>query len=157
MHDTKERLSLLWIFALLNYLYADVVALFAIAGSRNSFEPLSPWALMGSAVLMEIPIAMILALLSGCFQLAVAFRVDLLLTPRQHVLRREVAGGTVQADVVVMLHVALDQTPCIFQRQRRSRAGGPPSPASFYFLNYRRVPHPFVTKAGFPSEQKGGR
>jgi len=47
MHDTKERLSVLWIFALLNYLYADVVALFAIAGSRNSFEPLSPWALMG--------------------------------------------------------------------------------------------------------------
>jgi hypothetical protein len=59
MHDTKERLSLLWLFALLNYLYADVVALFAIAGSRNSFEPLPPWALMGSAVLMEIPIAMI--------------------------------------------------------------------------------------------------
>jgi uncharacterized protein DUF6326 len=61
MHDTKERLSLLWIFALLNYLYADVVALFAIVGSRNPFEPLSPWALMGSAILMEIPIAMILA------------------------------------------------------------------------------------------------
>ena len=61
MHDTKERLSLLWIFALLNYLYADVLALFAIAGSRNSFEPLPQWALMGSAVLMEIPIAMILA------------------------------------------------------------------------------------------------
>jgi hypothetical protein len=61
MNDTKERLSLLWIFALLNYLYADVVALFAIVGSRNPFEPLSPWALMGSAVLMEIPIAMILA------------------------------------------------------------------------------------------------
>jgi len=56
MHDTKERLSLLWIFALFNYLYADVVAC-----SRNSFEPLPPWALMGSAVLMEIPIAMILA------------------------------------------------------------------------------------------------
>jgi hypothetical protein len=34
MHDTKERLSLLWIFAWLNYLYADVVALFAIAGSQ---------------------------------------------------------------------------------------------------------------------------
>src|SRR5881398_1117078 len=61
MHDTKERLSVLWIFALLNYLYADVVALFAIAGSRNSFEPLPPWALLGSAVLMEIPIAMIVA------------------------------------------------------------------------------------------------
>ena len=61
MHDTKERLSLLWIFALLNYLYADVVALFAIAGSRNSFDPLPAWALMGSAILMEIPIAMTLA------------------------------------------------------------------------------------------------
>ncbi len=45
MHDIKERLSLLWIFALLNYLYADVIALFAIAGSRNLFEPLPP---MGS-------------------------------------------------------------------------------------------------------------
>jgi hypothetical protein len=61
MHDKKERLSLLWIFALLNYLYADVIALFAIVGSRNPFPPLPPWALMGSAVLMEIPIAMILA------------------------------------------------------------------------------------------------
>jgi len=61
MHDTKERLSLLWIFALLNYLYADVIALFAIVGSRNPFQPLPQWALMGSAVLMEIPIAMILA------------------------------------------------------------------------------------------------
>src|SRR5262249_43402940 len=61
MHDTKERLSLLWLFALLNYLYADVLALFAIVGSRTPFQPLPPWALMGSAVLMEIPIAMILA------------------------------------------------------------------------------------------------
>jgi len=61
MHDTRERLSLLWIFALLNYLYADVIALFAIAGSRTPFEPLPPLALMGSAILMEIPIAMIVA------------------------------------------------------------------------------------------------
>jgi len=61
MPDPRERLSLLWMFALLNYLYADVLALFDIAGSRHSFEPLPPWALMGSAVLMEIPIAMIVA------------------------------------------------------------------------------------------------
>ena len=63
MHDTKERLSLLWIFALLNYLYADVVALFAIVGSPNLSDAphLPPWALLGSAVLMEIPIAMIVA------------------------------------------------------------------------------------------------
>jgi hypothetical protein len=63
MHDTRERLSLLWLFALLNYLYADVIALFAIVDSPNLAEAphLPPWALLGSAVLMEIPIAMILA------------------------------------------------------------------------------------------------
>jgi Family of unknown function (DUF6326) len=63
MHDTKERLSLFWIFALLNYLYADVVALFAIVGSPNLADAphLPQGALLGSAVLMEIPIAMIVA------------------------------------------------------------------------------------------------
>ena len=61
MHDTKERLSLLWIFALLNYLYADVNALFYFVGSPNQAPHLPPWALLGSAVLMEIPIAMIVA------------------------------------------------------------------------------------------------
>lgn len=63
MH-TKERLSLLWIFALLNYLYADVIALWAIVGSRNPAADtphLGQWALAGAAVLMEIPIAMIVA------------------------------------------------------------------------------------------------
>ena len=38
MHDTKERLSQLWLFALLNYLYADVLALFFIVGSPR-FSP----------------------------------------------------------------------------------------------------------------------
>ena len=61
MRDTKERLSLLWIFALLNYLYADVLALFDIVGSQDPAPHLPQWALLGSAVLMEIPIAMILA------------------------------------------------------------------------------------------------
>ncbi len=65
MHDTKERLSLLWIFAFLNYLYADVLALWDIVGSLNvagAIHPhLPPWALAGSAVLMEIPMAMIVA------------------------------------------------------------------------------------------------
>ena len=61
--DTKERLSLFWLFALLNYLYADVVALFAIVGSPNLVDAphLPRWALLGSAILMEIPIAMIVA------------------------------------------------------------------------------------------------
>jgi uncharacterized protein DUF6326 len=63
MPEIKERLSLLWLFALLTYLYADVIALFAIVDSPNLSEAphLPRWALMGSAVLMEIPIAMILA------------------------------------------------------------------------------------------------
>jgi hypothetical protein len=43
MHDTKEQLSVLWIFALMNYLYADVLALFDIAGSQHSFESLPQW------------------------------------------------------------------------------------------------------------------
>ena len=34
MHDTKERLSQLWLFALLNYLYADVLALFDIVARK---------------------------------------------------------------------------------------------------------------------------
>jgi hypothetical protein len=62
MRDIRERLSVLWIFALLNYLYADVIALFAVLGSPPAETPhLGQLALAGAAVLMEIPIAMILA------------------------------------------------------------------------------------------------
>jgi hypothetical protein len=61
MRDTEERLSLFWLFALLNYLYADVLALFDIVGSHDPAPHLPQWALLGSAVLMEIPIAMIVA------------------------------------------------------------------------------------------------
>lgn len=61
MRDTRERLSVLWIFALLNYLYADVMALWALLGAAPEDTPhLGQWALAGSTVLMEIPIAMIL-------------------------------------------------------------------------------------------------
>ena len=63
MHDTKERLSLFWLFALLNYLYADCTALFAIVGSPNLSDAphFPPWVLLASSVFMEIPIAMIVA------------------------------------------------------------------------------------------------
>ena len=69
-------------------------------------------------------LAVTLALLSGGFQFAVAFRVDFLLTPRQHILRRDVADGTVQADVVVMLDVSLHQAQRIVQRERCGKAAG---------------------------------
>src|SRR5712672_4345411 len=63
MHDTKERLSLFWLFALLNYLYADCTALFAIVGSPNLTDAphFPPWVLLASSVFIEIPIAMIVA------------------------------------------------------------------------------------------------
>jgi len=63
MHDIKQRLSLFWLFALLNYLYADCTALFAIVGSPNLSEaPHFPsWVLLASSVFMEVPIAMIVA------------------------------------------------------------------------------------------------
>ena len=50
MHDTKERLSQLWLFALLNYLYADVLALFFIVGSQDPAPHLARWVLLGAAV-----------------------------------------------------------------------------------------------------------
>jgi len=48
-----------------------------------------------------------LPLLSRRLQLPVPLGVDLLLTPGDHVLRRDVANRAVQTDVVVMLDVAL--------------------------------------------------
>ena len=45
--------------------------------------------------------------------------LNLLLMPGEHVLRRDVADGAVQTNVVVMLYVTLNQTPRIFERQRR--------------------------------------
>ena len=47
--------------------------------------------------------------------------MDLLLPPSEHVLRRDVACGAVQADVVVTLDVTLRQSPRIIERQWRSR------------------------------------
>jgi len=68
------------------------------------------------------PLAVILPLFPRRLQLPIPLGVNLLLMPSEHVLRRDVAYGAVQTDVVVMLHVTLNQTPRIFRRQRRSRA-----------------------------------
>jgi len=64
MEGTKSKLSTLWIFATLNYLYCDVVTLmdrakeFA-AGSVGAIH-ITQGFLLGAAVLVEIPISMVL-------------------------------------------------------------------------------------------------
>lgn len=66
MEDGKVRLSTLWVFVLLNYLYCDVVALMNpdllkqfIAGNVGGI-PVTEEFLLGGAILMEIPISMVL-------------------------------------------------------------------------------------------------
>ena len=64
--DTKTKLSTLWLFALLNYLYCDILSLMDsnllnqyLTGTVNGIQ-LTQGFLLGASVLMEIPIAMIL-------------------------------------------------------------------------------------------------
>jgi hypothetical protein len=52
----KTKLQTLWIFATLNYLYADVVTLF----DKSIISNLDQTALFGAAVLVETAIAMVL-------------------------------------------------------------------------------------------------
>ena len=68
MKDMKVALPLLWIFMLLNYLYCDVLSLTdpanlkeVLAGhAAGGSVQITPEFLLASAVLMEIPMAMIL-------------------------------------------------------------------------------------------------
>jgi hypothetical protein len=66
MKDIKAILSTLWIFATLNYLYCDVLGFFdpatlqaLITGNAGNIQITSEF-LLGAAILMEIPIAMVL-------------------------------------------------------------------------------------------------
>ena len=66
MKDRKAILSTLWIFVTVNYLYCDVMALMDptllkqfITGFAGGFQ-ITQGFLMGAAILMEIPMAMIL-------------------------------------------------------------------------------------------------
>jgi hypothetical protein len=63
MEDIRVRLSVLWLFATLNYIYADVFFCVDVLGSKKGaigVMHFSPGAWLGIAILMEIPIAMIL-------------------------------------------------------------------------------------------------
>ena len=63
MEDIRVRLSALWLFATLNYIYADVFFCIDALGSRKAASSVihfSPGAWLGIAILMEAPMAMIL-------------------------------------------------------------------------------------------------
>lgn len=64
--DTRVLLSALWVFAMLNYLYADVMSLMDpillpqyVRGEVEGLRLTRPF-LLGAAVMMEVPIAMTL-------------------------------------------------------------------------------------------------
>ena len=63
--DVRTKLSTLWIFAMFNYLYADVMTLMDPVVSRRMASaavgaiPVTPQFLLGAAVLMETAIAMV--------------------------------------------------------------------------------------------------
>ncbi|MBN1217334.1 MAG: hypothetical protein JXM69_00275 [Anaerolineae bacterium] len=66
MKDRKVILSTLWIFAMFNYLYCDVMTVMDpvflkqfMTGSAGGFQ-ITEGFFLGAAVLMEIPIAMVL-------------------------------------------------------------------------------------------------
>ncbi|HEV2197017.1 MAG TPA: DUF6326 family protein [Candidatus Acidoferrum sp.] len=68
--DRKGTLSTLWIFAMLNYIYADVLTLTDVLGDPNITKKLgtgyvggvhvTPGSLLAAAILMETAIAMVL-------------------------------------------------------------------------------------------------
>ena len=63
MEDIRVRLSVLWLVATLDYIYADVFFCIDVLGTKNGGAVVlqfSPGAWLGIAMLMQIPIAMIL-------------------------------------------------------------------------------------------------
>lgn len=65
MDDMKVRLSVLWVFVMFNYIYADITTLMdssvlreLMTGSVGGLQ-MTQGFLLGAAVLMEIPIAMV--------------------------------------------------------------------------------------------------
>ena len=61
--ESKNRrvmLSTLWIFATLNYIYADVFSLYFVPGAQEESAKMAAGAVLGFAVLMETAIAMVL-------------------------------------------------------------------------------------------------
>ena len=60
MKDKKVILSTLWIFALLNYIYADIFTSFFDPKAQSGTLAMTQGAVLGFAILMETAIAMVL-------------------------------------------------------------------------------------------------
>ncbi len=60
LKDRKVILSVLWIFAMLNYVYADVFTLFFNPAAHSGTTVMPPEAVLVFAILMETAMAMIL-------------------------------------------------------------------------------------------------
>ena len=60
MKDRKVVLSTLWLFAMLNYLYADVFTLFFNPTAQNENQAMPQEAALVFAIMMETAIAMVL-------------------------------------------------------------------------------------------------
>ena len=58
-----------------------------------------------------------LSLATCLLQLAIPCGMELGLWPGEHIVRRDIADGPVKAHGVVVIHVVLNQTQCIFPGQ----------------------------------------
>ena len=61
-----------------------------------------------------------LPLLTCLLELAIAGRMNLGLALSEHIVRRHISDGAVQAHRVVVIHVSLNQAHRVFFRQRRA-------------------------------------
>ncbi len=98
MGDMKVRLSTLWLFATLNYVYCDVVSV--MDPVKHSPVQLTQGFLLGAAILVEIPIAMVL--------------LSRILSYRSNRWTNVIAGAVMTAVQVASLFVAVPTMYYVF-------------------------------------------
>lgn len=98
MRDMKVRLSMLWLFAMLNYTYGDVVTL--MDPVKHGSIQLTEGFLLGASVFMEIPIVM--------------FLLSRLLKYRVNRWANIVAGSIMTVALILTLIVAVPTTYYVF-------------------------------------------
>ncbi len=106
IEQRQSRFSTLWIFALHNYLYCDVVALMDAVYLKPSLQvnvggmQISQGFLLGAGILMEIPIAMVL--------------LSRILAPRANRLANIIAGVLMTVVQISSLFVGTPTTYYLF-------------------------------------------